>query len=64
MNADNVEAVVNVCRLAAEYRQLFLSDCVVDLVCYRRHGHNSLDDPSITQPHIYRLWLEVLIDSI
>ena len=53
VNADDVEAVVAVCRLAAAWRQKFLRDCVVDLVCYRRHGHNSLDDPSITSPLTY-----------
>ena len=46
---------LKVCRLAAEWRQTFLRDCVVDIVCYRRHGHNSLDDPSITQPLIYNI---------
>lgn len=45
-----VEAVVSVCYLAAEYRQRFHKDCVVDIVCYRRHGHNELDEPSLTQP--------------
>jgi 2-oxoglutarate dehydrogenase E1 component len=53
VNADDVDAVINVFRLAVEWRQTFLRDCVVDLVCYRRHGHNSLDDPSITQPLLY-----------
>lgn len=55
VNGDDVEAVVAVCKLAGEWRQKFLRDCVVDIVCYRRHGHNSLDDPSITQPKIYKL---------
>ena len=55
VNGDDVEAVVAVCKLAGEWRQTFLRDCIVDIVCYRRHGHNSLDDPSITQPRIYKL---------
>lgn len=53
VNGDDVEAVVNVCKLAMEFRQLFGKDVVVDLVGYRRHGHNSQDDPSITQPLTY-----------
>ena len=55
VNGDDVEAVVSVCRLAAEWRQTFKRDCIVDIVCYRRHGHNSLDDPSLTQPLVYEL---------
>lgn len=55
VNGDDVEAVVNVCRLAVEFRQEFGRDVVIDIVGYRRHGHNSLDDPSITQPLTYRL---------
>lgn len=55
VNADDVEAVVSVCKLAMEFRQKFGRDVVVDLVGYRRHGHNSQDDPSITQPLTYKL---------
>eukprot|EP01041_Mallomonas_annulata_P001311 gene1311-2528_t len=54
VNGDDVDAVVSVCRLAATYRQTFGKDCVVDIVCYRRHGHNELDDPMITQPLTYK----------
>ena len=54
VNADDVEAVVRVCRLAGEWRQTFSRDIVVDIICYRRNGHNSLDDPSITQPSLYK----------
>jgi 2-oxoglutarate dehydrogenase E1 component len=54
VNGDDVDAVVAVCQLAAQFRQVFHRDCVVDIVCFRRHGHNSLDDPSITQPQTYR----------
>ncbi|EKX48479.1 hypothetical protein GUITHDRAFT_68732 [Guillardia theta CCMP2712] len=53
VNGDDVEAVIHVCRIAAEWRQTFHKDCVVDIVCYRRHGHNELDEPSLTQPLTY-----------
>ena len=53
VNGDDVEAVVRVCRLAVEYRQRFGRDVVVDLVCYRKNGHQEADNPSFTQPAMY-----------
>jgi len=54
VNAEDVDAVVRVGRMAAEYRYQFGSDVVVDLIGYRRHGHSEVDDPTITQPLLYR----------
>ena len=54
VNGDNPEAVVWCAELAAEYRQTFAADIVLDIVCYRRHGHNESDEPAFTQPLMYR----------
>lgn len=54
VNGDDPEACVRVARLAFAYRQRFHKDVVIDMVCYRRHGHNEGDDPSYTQPLMYR----------
>ena len=54
VNGDDPEAVVHVCRLAAEYRNLFKEDVVVDMFCYRRSGHNEADEPMFTQPLMYK----------
>jgi 2-oxoglutarate dehydrogenase E1 component len=55
VNGDDPEAVVRVARLAFEYRQTFRKDVVVDLICYRRRGHNEGDDPSMTNPKMYQI---------
>lgn len=55
VNGDDPEAVVYAAELATEFRQKFNRDVFVDMVCYRRHGHNEGDDPKFTQPNLYKL---------
>lgn len=55
VNGDDPEAVVYAARIATEYRQKFGRDVVIDIVCYRRYGHNEGDDPSFTQPIMYKV---------
>lgn len=54
VNGDEPEAVVYCAQLAADYRQRFGADVVLDIVCYRRHGHNESDEPAFTQPTMYK----------
>ena len=55
VNGDDPEACVRVARVAFEYRQTFNKDVVIDMICYRRRGHNEGDEPSFTQPLMYKL---------
>lgn len=54
VNSDDPESVMHVCRVAAEWRATFHKDCIIDIVSYRRNGHNEIDEPSFTQPLMYK----------
>ena len=54
VNGDSPQAAIRVVQVAFDYRQEFKKDVVIDMICYRRHGHNEGDDPSYTQPILYR----------
>ena len=54
VNGDDIDAVWRCAEIAAEYRHRFNADIVVDLVCYRRRGHNEVDEPAFTQPKMYK----------
>lgn len=54
VNGDDVEALNFVCQMASDWRAKFKTDCVIDVVCYRKQGHNETDQPSFTQPHMYQ----------
>ena len=54
VNGDDPDAVVYVSKVAAEFRQKFGKDVVIDIVCYRKHGHNEIDEPMFTQPLMYK----------
>src|SRR5687768_5896894 len=55
VNGEDPEAVIQVARLAVDFRQQFGKDAVIDMLCYRKYGHNEGDEPRFTQPLMYKL---------
>ncbi len=55
VNGDDVEALVFAVQMAMEYRQTFHSDVFIDILCYRKYGHNEGDEPRFTQPTLYKI---------
>ena len=55
MNGDDIEAIAHTLKIASEYRQKFNKDVFIDLLCYRKYGHNEGDEPRFTQPKLYDL---------
>ncbi|KAJ4428931.1 hypothetical protein ANN_25927 [Periplaneta americana] len=54
VNGDDPEALIHCCNVAVEYRNKYKTDVIIDIVCYRRYGHNEVDDPGFTQPLMYK----------
>ena len=64
VNGDDVEAVTRAHELASEWRQRWHSDVIIDIVCYRRYGHNEIDEPSFTQPLMYKVSYKNLLTHL